>query len=184
MVLQGHFTASAKQPRAEHRRPHAERRPHEQHRLQRRNSRFAIERPDATTGDPELGKVADMQTQPTIEPTGSPVPGVIPEPARVHHDDTVAAHERLASTPTTSGTSKPASSPGRRNPARIVLARLLSTIRGDKYMVDAYPPAGHRAVAARAGDDVTQPGDVTAHVRVGVTSNPDRAAVASQAKEH
>jgi hypothetical protein len=46
-----------------------------------------------------------MQSQPTIERTGSPVPGVILEPVRVHHD-TVAAHERLAATPTTSGTSK------------------------------------------------------------------------------
>jgi hypothetical protein len=64
-----------------------------------------------------------------------------------------------------------------------VLARLLSTIRGDKYMVDAYAPAGHRAVAARARDDVTQPGhagDVAADVRVGVASEPDTTAVASR----
>jgi len=27
-----------------------------------------------------------MQTKPTIEPTGSPVPGMIPEPVRVRHD--------------------------------------------------------------------------------------------------
>jgi hypothetical protein len=33
-----------------------------------------------------------MQTRPTIELSGSPVPGVIPEPWRVHHD-TVAADE-------------------------------------------------------------------------------------------
>lgn len=32
----------------------------------------------------------------------------------------------------------------------IRLARVLSAIRGDKHMVDAYPPARHRAVAARA----------------------------------
>ena len=31
-----------------------------------------------------------MQTQPTIEPTGSPVPGVIPDPVRARRD-TVAA---------------------------------------------------------------------------------------------
>jgi hypothetical protein len=126
-----------------------------------------------------------MQTMPTIEPTGSPVPGVIPEPVRVHHD-AVAAPERLTATPTASGTTKLASSPGRRNPASIVLARLLSAIRGDKYMVDAYPPAWHRAVAARAADQVTEPshnGDVVAGVLVGVASEPDTAAVASQTKE-
>jgi hypothetical protein len=124
-----------------------------------------------------------MQAQPTIEPTGSPVPGVIPETVRVHHG-TVAAPEHLTATP--SGTTKLASFPGRRNPASIVLARLLSAIRGDKYMVDAYPPAWHRAVAARAAHQVTQPshnGDVAAGVLVGVTSEPDTAAVASQTKE-
>ena len=31
-----------------------------------------------------------MQTQPTIEPTGSPVTGFIPEPVRVHHDPVAA----------------------------------------------------------------------------------------------
>jgi hypothetical protein len=44
-----------------------------------------------------------MQTKPTIEPTGSPVPGVLPEPLRVHRD-TLAAHERLTATPTARGT--------------------------------------------------------------------------------
>jgi hypothetical protein len=79
-----------------------------------------------------LVKVVDMQTRPTIEPTGSPIPGVIPGPVRVDHG--------------TVGATKPASSPGRRNPASTVLARLLGAIRGDKYMVDAYLPAGHRTV--------------------------------------
>jgi hypothetical protein len=54
-----------------------------------------------------FGKVADMQTETTIEPTGSRVPGVIPEPIR---------------------------------PRSSVLAKLVSALRGDKYMVDAYPP--------------------------------------------
>ena len=126
-----------------------------------------------------------MQTQPTIEPTGSPVPAVIPEPVRVHRD-TVAAHERLAATPTASGTTKPAPSPGRRNPASTAIARLLSALRGDKYMVDAYPPAWHGAAAARTGDDVTPPshnGDVAAGVLAGAASEPDTAAVASRTKE-
>jgi hypothetical protein len=126
-----------------------------------------------------------MQTKPTIEPTGSPVPGIIPGPVRVHRD-TVAAQESLAATPTASGTTKPASSPGRRNPASIALARVLSALRGDKYMVDAYPPAWAGAAAARAGDEVTPPshnGDVAAGVLAGAASEPDTAAVASRTTE-
>ena len=49
-----------------------------------------------------------MQTDSTSEPTGSPVPGVIPIRPR--------------------------------NPASSVLAKLLSALRGDKYMVGAYAP--------------------------------------------
>jgi hypothetical protein len=126
-----------------------------------------------------------MQSQPTIEPNGSPVPGVIPEPARVHQD-TVVAHTHPAAPPTASGTTKPASPPGRRNPASIVLAKLLSAIRGDKYMVDAYPPAWHGAAAARTGEDVPAAShdvEVTASVRAGVASEPDTAAVAPRTTE-
>jgi hypothetical protein len=126
-----------------------------------------------------------MQTKPTTEPTGSRVPGMIPEPLRVH-GHTVAAHERLTATRTANGTTVPALSPGRRNPASIVLAKLLSAIRGDTYMVDAYPPAWHGAAAARTGDDVTQPshdGEVAADVPAGVASERDTAAVASRTKE-
>jgi hypothetical protein len=101
-----------------------------------------------------------MQTRPTIEPTGSPVPGVMPEPWRAHHD-TVAADEH----PT--GAAMPASPPGRRNPASIAHAKLLSAIRGVKYMADASPPAWHGAAAVRAG----------------VASEPDAAAAASRTKE-
>jgi hypothetical protein len=50
------FPASAKRLRAEHRRPSAERRPHGQHRPQRRKSRPSIERSDAATGDPRSGR--------------------------------------------------------------------------------------------------------------------------------
>jgi hypothetical protein len=101
-----------------------------------------------------------MQTTSTIEQTGSPVPGVIPEPLPVHRD-TVAADGNP------SGTTLPASPPGRRTLASSVPAKLLSAIRGDKYMVDAYPPAWHGAVAVRAG----------------VASKPDAAAAASPPKE-
>jgi hypothetical protein len=65
-----------------------------------------------------LWKVADMQTESTSEPIGSPVPGVIPEMT------------------------------GTRNPASRVLAKLLSAIRGDKYMVGAYAPDWHAATPA------------------------------------
>jgi hypothetical protein len=67
-----------------------------------------------------------------------------------------------------------------------VLANLLSAIRGDKHMVDAYPPAWHGAAVARAGDEVTQPshgGEVAAGVLAGVASEPDSAAVAARTKE-
>jgi hypothetical protein len=61
-----------------------------------------------------------MHTDEAMKPSGSPVSGVIPESGGV--DDPVA-------------------STGRRNPASVLVAKLLSVIRGDKYMADAYPPA-------------------------------------------
>jgi hypothetical protein len=72
-----------------------------------------------------LEKVADMQTQLTSEPTGSRVPGVIPEPIRP------------------------------RNPASRVLAKLVSVLRGDKYMVLAYPPEWRGAARAREAEPST-----------------------------
>jgi hypothetical protein len=74
-----------------------------------------------------------MQTRPMSEPAGSPVPGVIPEPIRVR-DDAVAENERDVVT------IEPAPPPRRRN----LLAKLLSALRGDKYMVGAYPPGKER----------------------------------------
>jgi hypothetical protein len=66
-----------------------------------------------------------MQTKPTSEPTGSPVPGVVPEPIQLR-DDAI--------------THRTTPSPRRRNPA----SKLLSALRGDKYMVGAYPPGDER----------------------------------------
>jgi hypothetical protein len=75
-----------------------------------------------------------MQPNSTMEPPGSPYPGILPEPVRVHHgagaSATTARH--------------------RRNPARMVLAKLLSVIRGDTYMADAYPPDWPGSGAASA----------------------------------
>jgi hypothetical protein len=93
-----------------------------------------------------------MQTAPTFEPTTSSVPGVIPEPARVHADAT-AARQRPPATPTPGNTTKPAASPSRRNAASVALTRLLSIIRGDKSLVGAYPAAWHRAGTAREVND-------------------------------
>src|SRR3954447_24466921 len=81
MVLQGHFTAPAKRFRAEHRRLDAERRPHGQFRPSDGRASALESTGDTATGDPELGKVADMHTESTIEPAGSPVSGPIPEAA-------------------------------------------------------------------------------------------------------
>jgi hypothetical protein len=77
-----------------------------------------------------------MQTEPTIEPTGSPIPGVIPEPVTVHQSD--------PSPPTTSDSTKPASRHARRHPIRVALAKLSSVIRGDKHVADADRPPASR----------------------------------------
>ena len=61
-----------------------------------------------------------MQTTPTIGPTHSPAAGVVPDAVP---------------------------SPGRRHPARSAPARLLSVLRGDKYMINAYPPAWRSPIA-------------------------------------
>jgi hypothetical protein len=90
-----------------------------------------------------------MHTEPTIEPAGSPVPGLIPEAAP---------------------------SLARRNPASSALAKLLSVIRGDKYMVDAYPPAWHSAAGGAA---TATPRTTTANS----PGHPPRASAASQTKE-
>ncbi len=71
-----------------------------------------------------------MKTTSEIESNTSPAPGIIPEPSLVH--DEPAASARRGGTPSADTTT------GRRqNP----FARLGAALRGDKYMVDAYPPA-------------------------------------------
>jgi|1185.fasta_scaffold06613_1 hypothetical protein len=71
-----------------------------------------------------------MQTNSRIEPPVSPVPGVVPEPVRVERDAETTPH--------------------RPNPARAALSKLLSVLRGDKYMVDAYAPDGQPGAAPHA----------------------------------
>ena len=70
----------------------------------------------------------------TIEPPGSPVPGSAPEPVRVDRD----------------AEARPTTARHHRKPASMVLAELLSVIRGDKYMADAYPPDGPPRAATHA----------------------------------
>jgi hypothetical protein len=63
-----------------------------------------------------------MGNKPVIQPAGSPVPGVIPEPWRVEHD-TGEARQRPPAAVTTRLRSRP----------RTVLARLLDAVRGEKH---------------------------------------------------
>lgn len=72
-----------------------------------------------------------MQPNATMD-RESPVPGDVAKPAKSR-----------------------ASSP-RPNVAASLLAKLLSGIRGDKYMVDAYPPGWHGAATAHRTDDVSR----------------------------
>ena len=63
----------------------------------------------------------------------SPAPGIIPEPVRVYDNPPIAAAEQQDQPRLT-----------RPNPARLVAARVMSALRGDKYMVNAYPAAEHK----------------------------------------
>lgn len=108
-------------------------------------------------------------------PRGSPVPGVIPEPARVV-DDTLGGNA-----------DRPAA-PRRWHPVTNLVARLLSVIRGDKYAVDAHAPTRHAAPPAWV--EVARP-DVRDDVATGVhpagkldaTSGPRGPRTGSQTKE-
>jgi hypothetical protein len=74
-----------------------------------------------------------MKTTFTSESRTSPAPGIIPEPSLVQ-DQPAAPTGRDDGRADGAGTARTGS---RRTP----LARLLAALRGDKYMVDAYPPA-------------------------------------------
>ena len=78
-------------------------------------------------------KVAEMKTTVAMESHTSPAPGIIPEPSLVHDQPAASpgGDSRGA------GGAETARSGARRTP----LARVLAALRGDKYMVDAYPPA-------------------------------------------
>lgn len=59
-----------------------------------------------------------MPSKPAIAPTGPPVREAVAVPVRADQPDSAPS----------------------RNPLRAGVARLLSALRGDKYMVGAYPP--------------------------------------------
>ena len=73
-----------------------------------------------------------MNTTSSIEFPTSPAPGIIPEPSVVHTEP--AASTRPGSRRATGATPRLAA-------GRTPLTRVLAALRGDKYMVDAYPLA-------------------------------------------
>ena len=74
-----------------------------------------------------------MKTAFATESHTSPAPGIIPDPSLVF-DQPFAPTDR---NDRRAGVVRTARTAGRRTP----LARVLAALRGDKYMVDAYPPA-------------------------------------------
>jgi hypothetical protein len=113
-----------------------------------------IEGSDATRGDPRSGR-SRLRTTIAIESNDSPAAGIIPEPACVH--DQPAAPTRRAGRPPAGRATKLVSSPGQRNPVRILLAKSMSVIRGDKYMIDAYQPAWPSDPDTRDNDEPGRP---------------------------
>ena len=89
-----------------------------------------------------------MYTQPAPAPSGSPVPGIIPEPVRVV--DALGGNGGRISSQAVDGIADRSAAPWRRHAIANLLARLLSVIRGDKHGGDAGPPAWRATAPARA----------------------------------
>ncbi len=81
-----------------------------------------------------------MTTTHQSEP--SPAPGIIPQPAHVNSD-------AAPLTPAIEKAHNP--KPGRPNLLRTAGAKLISALRGDQYMIDAYPPARQEDAATSDG---------------------------------
>jgi hypothetical protein len=78
-------------------------------------------------------------TTTTNQPDRSSAPGILPEPAHVSDD----------AAPLTAAAGKRDPAPERRNPVReAAVAKVMSALRGDKYMVDPYPAAESEDSAA------------------------------------
>lgn len=67
---------------------------------------------------------------PTNQPDRSPAPGIIPEPAYVHHHDTPAAATERHREPSLK----------RRNPLRLLASKVMSALRGDETETPAASP--------------------------------------------
>jgi hypothetical protein len=73
-----------------------------------------------------------MKTTLPTESHTSAAPGIIPEPSPFHDEPTASSAR---------GSRRAAGTTTRLAARRTMPARLLAALRGDKYMVDAYPPA-------------------------------------------
>jgi hypothetical protein len=69
------------------------------------------------------------------------------------HHDSAPAHEGRLAAPKPGATTERASSPRRRNPASVLLAKLLSAVWRDGYPANDHPSTGDMPAAARVGDD-------------------------------
>ena len=90
-----------------------------------------------------------MHTKDVGAASASPVPGIVPEPVTVHRD----------------GPAPHASTPRRPAAATTLPGKLLGLLRGDKYMMNAYPPQWHTAT--------TSPGPVREDVAAEPVTAPD-----------
>jgi hypothetical protein len=79
------------------------------------------------------------------QPEQSTTPGIIPQPVHIFDDAAPPTPIKQPDEP----------KPGPRNPVRLAVAKVMSALRGDKYMVDAYPAAGGEASAASEGGGAT-----------------------------
>jgi hypothetical protein len=89
----------------------------------------------------------------TAQPERSAATGIISDPVDVYDDD--------VRTPATEQRDDP--KPERRNPLQLAVAKVMSVLRGDKYMVDAYPAVEREDAAAP--DDAARTGERHAHAR-------------------
>jgi hypothetical protein len=80
---------------------------------------------------------------PINQSDSSPAPGIIPGPIHVTGD----------AAPLTAVTAQRNEPHGRRNPVRTAGAKVMSALRGDKYMVDAYSTPTREDPAASANTD-------------------------------
>jgi hypothetical protein len=113
------------------------------------------------------GRSAIMQSSRSIEPPNSAAPGIVPGPVDVC-DDGAAAHGAAAAEPT----SERADPPGNSDRARGPFAKLLSVVRGDKYVADAYEPAWSALMERRAASVVRRDDGGELAVDVGSAVEP------------